>query len=92
MCSLEKQLAQPAGWHDLSRLSAAEKWWQLFLASDAQAFFMSLKMSGKEKGKEQGQKEIPLIKVRPGRGQVGATCTFSYFVIFHCGRCSGNQG
>lgn len=53
---------------------------------------MSLKMSRKEKGKEQGQEEIPLIKVRPGRGQVGATCTFSYFVIFHCGRCSGDQG
>lgn len=40
----EKQLAQAAGWRDLRQFSAAEKRWQLFLASEAQAFFMSLKM------------------------------------------------
>ena len=45
----EKQLAQAAGWHDLRQFSAAEKQWQLFLASEARAFFMSLKMSRKDR-------------------------------------------
>lgn len=88
----EKQLAESAGWHDLCQLSAAEKLWQLFLASDAQAFFMRLKMSGQEKGKAQGQEETPSIKMGPGRGQVGATCTFSHVVIVYCQRCSTDRG
>ena len=45
----EKQLAQAAGWRDLRQFSAAEKQWQLFLASEARAFFMSLKMSRKDR-------------------------------------------
>lgn len=67
----------------LCQLSAAEKSWRLFLASDAEAFFMSLKMSRpkkKRKGKAPGQEETPLITVGPGKGQVGSTRTRSHFV------------
>ena len=70
MPGLEKQLAQAAGWRDLCQFSAAEKLWHLFLASEARAFFMSLKMSRQDRKGARSEK-ISFNKGRTRKGTDG---------------------
>ena len=55
-------MAQSAGWHDLCQLSMAEKLWQLFLASDAQAFFYESQNVQARKRKGTRSERSPLDK------------------------------
>ena len=79
----EKQLAQASDWRDLRQFSAAEKQWQLFLASEAQAFFMSLKMSRQDrKGARSGKSAFSKGRTRNGSDGVALHITSScHFMV-----------